>query len=267
MKTKRFNMRHGIAIAVYFALGAATAQAQSFKIGVPPHYGENYEEETGKLQHKHWISEENFRQEMVRDDGSAPTVVIYRADSAKVFLLNADKKTYIAFSMQQALEGKLAGIESLETAGGGVTRKFVRHEGVDGWDCTLWSVTRKSVTKGGSESSVTVEEWRHEPTKLVIRSTDLSRSYGYTLHRNIVIGPQPESMFVIPRDYTAMNVPMGGMLEMFTGKTETQIRESDAAKQAQSQMEQLKEIGNDASKSNEQKAVDIFKMLEGLKKK
>ncbi len=259
-------MKRLLLLAVGLAVGAATAQAQTGRIIATPHYAESYEEETGKLKSKEWVSGQNLRQELTRDDGTSQ-VVIYRADSAKVYMLNAERKTYIAVSMQQATEGKLWGIETMETANRSTTREFVRNETIDGWECTLWSVTGKSVSRGGDEEGWTREEWRHEPTKIVIRGTDPNRGRGYLIRRNIVVGAQPESMFVIPRDYAAMNVPMGGLMEMITGRTEGQVRESDEAKNAQSQMEQLKDLGNDASKSNEQKAADIFKMLEGLKKK
>ncbi len=121
----------------------------------------------------------------------------------------AERKTYMAVSMQQATEGKLWGVETMETANRSTTREFVQNETIEGWERTFWSVTGKSVTKGGHEEGWTRKKWQHEPTKIVIRGTDPNRGRGYLIRRKIVVGAQPESIFVIPRDYAAMNVPIG----------------------------------------------------------
>lgn len=246
-----------------------TVQAQNFKIVTAPHYAEAYEEETGKLVSKEWVSAENFRQELPKDDGKT-TIVIYRADSAKVYILDTEKKTRMSFSVSEASQGKLWGIESMEVEGRSQTKKLLGRETIEGYDCAHYSVTRETTTKNGQKESVTTDEWIYEPTQIVIRSSDLNRGSGYLIRRNIAIGAQPTHLFEIPRDYTAINIPTGGFMEMIissSGKSEAQIKEEVNNSNAKSQLEQLKELGNDQNKTQEQKLQEMMKMLEGLNKK
>jgi hypothetical protein len=248
-------------IMVAILLTAVTAQAQ-----VVAHHAETYEEETGRLAFKLWASARgNCRQEMPRDDGTTMTV-IFRTDSAKFYLIDATKKMVISFSRSQAGQGKLWGIEAMETASRSYDKKFLGRETVEGYDCAHNSIRQTSANKAGIKEGVTTEEWFYEPYKLAIRSTDLARGRGYWIMRNITIGEPPAHLFEIPKDYKEMTIPMGGLLEMATGKTESDLKPAwDKANQdAKSQVDKVNSISNDKSKTQEQKIQEMSKLLEGV---
>jgi hypothetical protein len=250
-----------ILFIVAILLAAITAQAQ-----VVPHYAETYEDETGKLAFKLWASSRsNFRQEQLGDDGKT-MIVIFRADSAKFYLLSAEKKTYMSFSRSQAGAGKLWGIEAMETASRSYEKKFLGRETIEGYDCAHNRITQTSTNKAGVKEGVTTEEWFYEPYKLAIRSTNLARGKGYWIMRNIAVGEPPAHLFEIPTDYKGMPVPAGGLLEMMTGKTEGDIKPAyDKANQdAKSEVDKVNAISNDPNKTQEQKMQDMSKMLEGV---
>ena len=81
-------MKRIVLIAVCLAT-AATAWAQP-----RPHYADMYE--GNKQIGKQWASGGNARLERLRDDGTS-TVMIYRADSAKIFFDSASKN-YICYA-------------------------------------------------------------------------------------------------------------------------------------------------------------------------
>jgi hypothetical protein len=241
-------------------LMAVTAQAQ-----VVPHYAETYEEETGKLAFKLWASSRrNFRQEMPHDDGTTMTV-IFRVDSAKFYLLSAEKKTYMSFSRSQAGAGKLWGIEAMETASRSYEKKFLGRETIEGYDCAHNRITQTSTSKTGVKEGVITEEWFYEPYKLAIRNTDIARGHGYWIKRNIRVGEPAASLFEIPRDYQGMAVPAGGLLEMMTGKTESDLKPAwdDANSKAKSKVNKVDEIKNDPNKTEQQKIIEMLNQMGG----
>jgi hypothetical protein len=236
---------------------ALTATAQP-----NPHYADMYE--GNKLIGKQWISGGHARLERLRDDGTS-TIMIYRADSAVIYTLNPERKVYIPLPMSQATDmNALIGAKVEE--GRNVTRKFEGMEEVDGKMCSRYTVTVVTTLVNGSTETSTRSEWWWEPLNTFIR-----QQYGYSPAwelRNIRQGTQPANLFEIPNDYKAMNIPVGGIMEMLqqsSGKSQAEMQQS--SNDANRKLEQINNISNDTTKTDEQKAQDLLKMLNSLKKK
>jgi hypothetical protein len=144
-----------------------------------------------------------------------------------------------------------------------VTRKFEGMEVVDGKECSRYTVTNTSVRTDGSTETVSRSEWWWEPLNTFIKQQYGSRP-AWEL-RNIVQGAQAASLFEIPRDYTAMNIPGGGLMEMFeqsTGRSQSEMKQAvgDADAEAKSEMDKLNAIKNDPNKTEQQKMQEMLKM-------
>ncbi len=223
-------MKRILLLAVCLAIGVATAQAQP-----RPHYADMYE--GNKQIGKQWASGGNARLERLRDDGTS-TVMIYRADSAKIYTLRADRKIYMVLPMAQSTDmNALIGAKGNE-----VSRQFEGMEVVDGKECSRYTVTTTTTHADGSTETVSRSEWWWEPL-----NTFIKQQYGHRPAwelRSIVQGAQPASLFEIPRDYTAMNLPVGGLMEMFeqsSGRSQSEIKQAadDADKGAKSEIENM----------------------------
>ena len=203
-------------LCITFVLFAAAVSA---KAQVVPHYGETYEKETGKLRGKAWVSALGFRQETPDENGKT-SILIYRIDSAKVYIVDMEKKTWLSFSLSQITDGTLSGIRALERENHNVKRTLINQETVEGKNCNHYRVETATLLKGGTTDYADWEEWIYEPDKMWIQRSDDLRAGYYLVHRNIRMGAQPAHLFDIPRDFKGSELPMGGMLEMFTGKAQ-----------------------------------------------
>jgi hypothetical protein len=249
-------------ITVFLLVAAVAAKSQ-----IIPHYGETYEKETGKLRGKAWMSAVGFRQESTNDKGKT-SVTIYRVDSAKVYHLDMEKKTWMAFPLSQLMDGTLSGIEAFERESHSVQRTLINQETVEGKACNHYRVVTATALKGGTTDRADWEEWIYEPDKMWIQRSDDIRAGRYLVHRNIVMGAQPAHLFEIPKDFKGSSFPAGGMMEMLqqsSGKSQAEIK--DANKDAKSATDQLNNINNDPNKTQEQKIQEALKMLEGMNKK
>ena len=237
---------------------ALTATAQPV-----PLYGEVYMENSGKLMQKIWSSAKgNFRSEMTNDDGSSMTV-IFRQDSAKFYALDASTKTYMIIPGQNMTNSILgAKVED----GRNTTRKFIGREEVEGKMCDHYEITITTTLTNGRQETGIIHEWIYQPVNSWIKRKEGAFDEAQVM-RNIVTGSQPDHLFEIPRDYKAMGLPAGGLMQMLqqsSGKSQAEIKQS--SDDTNKKLDQINEIDNDPNKTQEQKTQDLLKMLEGLKK-
>jgi hypothetical protein len=249
-------------ITVFLLVAAVAAKSQ-----IIPHYGETCEKETGKLRGKTWMSPLGFRQESTADNGKT-NVIIYRVDSAKVYRLDMEKKTWMAFSLSQLMDGTFSGIEAFERENHSVQRTLINQETVEGKACNHYRVATATALKGGTTDRADWEEWIYEPDRMWIQRSDDIRPGRYLVHRNIVMGAQPAHLFEIPKDFKGSSLPAGGMMEMLTGKSKQQNQQdmNDAGKKAQDAKQQMNSA-DDPNKTDKQKLQEALKMLEGMNKK
>lgn len=254
-------MKRILLIAVCLAAMAITVQAQP-----NPHYADMYE--SGKQIGKQWFSDGNARLERLKDDGTS-TIMIYRADSAKIYTIIPERKVYMILPMAQATNmNALIGAKVEE--GRNITRELVGMEEVDGKMCAHYSITATTILVNGMTETVTYSQWWWEPLNTFIRE-----KYGFSPAwelRNIVQRVQPAHLFEIPKDYTAMVIPAGGFMDMLTGssgKSEAELKQAhdEANSKAKSETDKLNEIKNDQNQTEQQKIQNALKMLEGLNKK
>jgi hypothetical protein len=228
-----------------------------------------YDVSSNKLIGRQWMSGSHARLERIRDDGTS-TVIIYRADSAVIYTLNAEKKVYMPLPMSQATDmNQLIGVKVEE--GNNVTREFIGMEDVEGKQCAHYKVTIVTTLANGTQSVGGHHEWIYAPLNTFIRWQPLGYGSAWVL-RNIAIGAQPAHLFEIPKDYAVIAIPAGGIIEMLTGNSREQNQrdadnlQNEAKKQTEGLKEQLEQL-NDPNKTDQQKIQDALKMLEGLNKK
>ena len=243
------------------------AQAAQGQNTLVPGYSEVWEENGGKLRSKEWQSTNNVRLEMPGENGKT-TTVIFRADSLKFYILNTENKTWMSIDPAQITGGTFYGIVALEHEGNSVKRTFIKEENVGGYSCRHYRVESALAHKGGTTSYSDWDEWVYEPYKLVIRRSDDIRPGQYTIRQNIVMGPQPESLFEIPKDYKGSAMPLGGMMEMITGKSKEQTQQDiDEYGNKSQEVGKMLENANDPNKTQEQKLQEAMKLLEQTMKK
>ena len=262
MDKTNFKQNVWAVVAVLFAVSTMLGTTASAQVKAVPHYGEIYGKNSNKLLGKEWFSKDKVRAERMSDDGKT-RVFIYRIDSAKFWMLNAEQKTCMEIPLSQL--GNY-GILGIEVAGTSRTSEFLGKEMVEGYECNHNRVTIITMLANGTQDKGGYDEWIYPPYNMWIMRQDGPYDEAQVM-RNIVAGPQPDHLFELPSDYKVVNLPIGGLMDMLTGssgRSEAEIKEG--ADDAKSQLDQLNNIGNDPNKTNQQKAQDMMKMLEGLNK-
>ena len=249
-------------------LSSASAWAQGISF-----YGEWSREHSGKLDAKVWHTEKFARSESVEDKDGKLTIFIFNIDSMKAYVLNPEKKTCLVMDLKDLSLNKIVGLDVEDSRRH--TREFIRTEDVDGRPCKLYHIVTFSKMKGREEEADgSYYDWIYEPM--------IAKNYNgciktdntiYTMDRCIVlrkiqIGPQPASLFEVPKDYTRTEVPLGGMMEMVTGKSreENQKDADKAGKDIKENFEQIQKAG-DQNKSQEDQIKDLMKLFESMQKK
>ncbi len=241
-------------------LTAVTAQAQiSF-------YGEIWEDRPGgKLKSKNWTADGHFRQETSHSDGTT-NVVIYRADSLKYWMLNPAKKTAMTMPKSQMNTNAVIGMKVED--GRNVTRKLLGLESVEGYECEHYEITTVTRMANGTEQRNVRYEWVYPPLGSWLRYEDGER----LIMRNWAVGPQPASLFVVPGDYAVRANPLSteggimGIIRSTTGKSDAEIKQTydDTNSEAKSEMEKLEATRKDASKTDEQKLIEMLNQMGGV---
>jgi hypothetical protein len=195
-------------------------------LSLVPLYAEEYNRRTDKMTGKVWYSENNYRQESLVEGN---TVIIYRSDSAKVYMIHhPQKKTITVISMSQlpGLAKNLTGAKDVTTAD-----ELIGRENIEGYECEHHRTTNTMVDQNGKTGRYYRDSWWYEPYKLEIMSKE--EGLDAVVVRNIKLGQQPASLFELPKDYKMEAMP-----------------------DVQKQMQDM-----------QQKMQDALKMLEGLNKK
>ncbi len=264
-------MKKIMLLAVCLAVGAVTAAAQKI-----PLYSEKFDERTDKLIAKEWRSAEgHLRQEQPRADGTS-LITIYRADSMKFYTLAENTKTVAEMPLsQQQTPGEMAGLVRDASS----ARELTGRETVEGYDCAIYRVNKYRTLANGQREDSYHTEWYYEPLDLVIRHVESFNAMNL-IQRNIVQGPQPASLFVIPSDYKWFDA--GSAMEQMRGQIEalksvTQGKApAGATDQQQRQVEQNRQdmqdlkkkqdaIDNDPNLTEQQKIIELLKLVGGGK--
>jgi hypothetical protein len=249
-------------ITFCLAAVALTAAAQ-----VVPHYGEVFNESTNQLMSKQWVSAAgHYRQEVT--DQSGTFINIFRRDSMTIYRLNPSNKTYMAISFSQvASPNSMFGMKIEESAN--TKTEFIGQEEVEGKMCDHYRHTTVTRLAGGQSETTIYDQWIYKPLNTWIRQTVGAYGSNREVLRNIRQGAQPAQLFEIPKDYKAMSLPGGGLMEALLGGKSPAENQQKADDFQQGRQEATKELNEtfDPKKSQEQQIQDALKLLEGLKKK
>lgn len=211
----KYNKMKKFILLIFFAIIGVTTWGQSVK--TVPSYSEEYEQQTGILRSKQWVSTDKIRIEAYDDKGDY-TLMIYRADSAKIYTQNSITKKWIAFPLSQIKDGSFMG-GLLNIVNHSSERKFINEENVGSYSCLHYYVKSTTGHKGGATSNADWDEWVYEPYNMVIKKSDDLNPGGYLIRRNIKIGEPDPKLFELPKDYTGNNdLPIGGIMELLTGE-------------------------------------------------
>ena len=117
--------------------------------------------------------------------------------------------------------------------------------------------------------------WIYEPLKASNYTGCIAEKPGgqydrLQVLRNIRQGPQPAHLFELPEGYKITEMPSGGMLELFSGKSrqESQKNFDDTRDAFQKKAEEIKSINEGSDKSPKEKIKALLEMFgAGQKKK
>lgn len=242
----------------FAALASGAAWGQSYS-------AEQYAERSGKKLGKIWISGTNGRFESY--SAGKTTTGIIRKDSAKIYILDLEKKTYLSMPFSQVRDlNALVGLD-METSST-QTKKFIKKELVEGFMCDKYEVKNVSITSNGREEISTWEDWIYQPLKAAIKTTNTDTGYPIVL-RNVQQGPQAASLFEIPKGFTGKGkLPAGGIMELVTGKSKAENRKNtDDAKEVVRDYNKKVDDINKSTDDKLEQAAKILEMMQELKKK
>ncbi|MDR1859617.1 MAG: DUF4412 domain-containing protein [Bacteroidales bacterium] len=272
--TKATFLRNLIATAVCFtAFGAATSvRAQSY-------YAEEYIKKSGKLSKKIWVSHESdanlkMRTEtfeigfgLKKDDNS---YIVVRMDSAKMFTLYPDTKTYTYWDLSSVMkDGSLTSmingnVGAAVMKSSSVKSELLGTEVIEGYECKHYRYAITTTLANGTSETGYREAWVYEPLKIEMQWEDGGEVFFI---RNLKPGAQPASLFVIPKDYKGASA-FGGNFGGLSGKA------SDAdVQQKMKEIQDALNSGNksktdskDKDKADAEKIQELMNMLGGQKK-
>jgi hypothetical protein len=243
----------------------AGAQAQSKVSYSGTHYRSN-----GKLYSKDWVSVDGgnlrARNESVDEQTGSTRIFIYRQDSAKFYVLNPENKKAMVLPMSQ-IKGGINSLVGLDVEKSRTKKlELLGTDIIEGYECKHYLSTSTSTLKNGAEDTGCFEYWLYEPLGVQMQHKEDCGFTPVITLKNFQQGAQPDALFEIPKGYSVMELPAGGLLEMMTGKTEGDIKPAyDKANQdAKSEVDKVNAISNDPNKTQEQKMQDMSKMLEGV---
>ncbi len=235
-----------ILIALSLLLTIPMVHAQ---IKTTPSYSEKYEKGSGKLRAKEWVTKDKMRIESFDAKGNR-TIMIYRADSAKIYTYVEVDKRWTVFPMSKLQDGTFLG-GGMNLTGTSTKRKRLREEEAEGFDCTVYYVESKTGHENGMTSNADKTEWIYEPYQMVIKESDMINPGGYLVRRNIKIGEPDPSVFELEGYKGGSDLPMGGLMELMMNFTkDSKTNEKSGGN---------KSSGN--NKSDADKMVEMMKQL------
>ena len=247
-------------------LGALAAMGQiSF-------YGEWRRKISNELYSKVWHTPEYSRSESV--EKGETTVIIFDMKEKKAYIINETKKTCMVMNdIDQLSLNKMLGYD-LEVARH-TSREFKGMEEIDGKECAHYWVESESQLKTGVSDGASYNEWIYEPMKAsnysgcIAHDNNIFFKDKVVVLRNIKMGPQPAHLFKVPEGYATTVVPVGGLIEMITGKSrEENTKNIDNKADVMKEMfNSINKKANDPNKSEEDKMKALIEMFGGAKKK
>ena len=259
-------------ILLLLLAAAATAKAQS-PVQTVSYSGTEYYKYSKKEYAKIWTQADpgNLKSRSERKDEQTGelSIIIFRQDSAKMYVLKPEKKTYMALAMAQMNMNDLMGLNVEKDRS--VERKFLGLEDVNGYECHHYQHISTSTLNNGTQETGCTHSWMFEPLNVQMQYSNCGYDEPIYLG-NFQQGPQPAHLFEIPKDYTGMSLPTGGLMEMLTGKPREENQQNvDAAKKGlqegfQNIEDQMKSI-DDPNKTQEQKLQEALKLLQQTQKK
>jgi hypothetical protein len=224
---------------------------------------------SGKEYAKIWMQADpgnlKSRSERIDEKTGEKSIIIYRQDSAKMFVLKPEKKTYIALATSQMNLNDLVGLDVEKNRT--VEREFLGTEKLkNGYECHHYISKSTSVLKNGTQETGCFEYWEYEPLNVQMQHKIACGYDEPILLTNFRQGAQPAHLFEIPKDYKGMYLPEGGLLEMFTGKSkeDNQKAVDDARKSMEDLGDKFKEI---EKKPKDEQLQEYFKLLNDSQKK
>ena len=259
-------------ITLCLLLVAAMTLAQS-PVQTVSYSGTEYYKYSKKEYAKIWMQADpgNLKSRSERKDEQTGelSIMIFRQDSAKMYVLKPEKKTWMAIGMAQMNMNDLVGLNVEKDRS--AERKFLGLEDVNGYECHHYQHISTSTMTTGTQETGCTNSWVYEPLNVQMQYSNCGYDEPIYLG-DFQQGTQPAHLFEIPDDYTGMSLPAGGLMEMITGKPREQNQQDvDVAKKSlqdgfQDIENQMKSI-DDPNKSDQEKMMDALKMLEGLNKK
>ncbi len=239
-------------------------------------YGEWYRKGSGKLDSKMWHTPTASRSEYYGDAEGAGTVMIFKFDEMKAYIIDDAKKTIMIIDDVNKLStNRVVGMD-IEVSHSS-SKEFKGIEDIEGKECEHYLIKSEATYKGGGKEKASYNEWIWPALKTKfyngsIQHDNTHYSMDYTLvMRNIQIGGQPSHLFDIPQGYKTMVLPAGGLMEMITGKpkTENDKMVDEKKNEATQMMNAFKEkLDNSKSsgKSQEEQLKGLMELL-GTQKK
>lgn len=227
----------------------------------------------GELISKVWVSPKGLRSESIDKKTGEKFVTIIHQDTKKAYALFEDKKTGMMLEPTKMTTNRMVGLDVVSHEQNHA--KYLGEEEVDGRICKKYvhysthinNLNGEEVTEGGTIT------WIYEPMRASNYSGCVAEKIGgqydrLQVLRNIRQGPQPDRLFEIPADYKLIELPEGGLMEMFTGKPREQ-NQKDANEVKQNVQEGLEKIKKaaDKNKSQDEQIKDMLKLFEDMQKK
>ncbi|MDD4141699.1 MAG: hypothetical protein PHR20_02745 [Bacteroidales bacterium] len=247
-----------ITILMMFVLVAGYSQAQSYSAE---------EWKSGKMVANVWQSaeggSENYmsRKESVDIRGNT-IITITRIDSAKIFSLDPNTKTYKVFmDLSVLLKGSNVSVGDIINAQIGANavknsnqkKELLGTDVIEGFECNHYRYTTTSTLSTGQTQTSTYENWVYEPLGVEMQRKDAGAFDAATTLKNFKQGSQPASLFEIPKDYKNATKSVSGNPLEDLGKMQEMLK---------SQQNKTQQTGD--KKQPESDAEKIQKALEML---
>ena len=255
-------------LAVFLACSYSTAQI-SF-------YGEWYRKGSGKLDSKMWHTPTASRSEYYGDAEGAGTVMIFKFDEMKAYIIDDAKKTIMIIDDVNKLStNRIVGMD-IEVSHSS-SKEFKGIEDVEGKECEHYLIKSEATYKGGGKDGMSYNEWIWPALKTKYYNGSIQHdNTHYTMDhtlimRNIKIGAQPSDLFTIPQGYQTMVLPAGGLMEMITGKPKAENEQiaNDKMNEVNQMMNAFKEKldnNKNSGKSQEEILMGLLEMFGKQKK-
>jgi hypothetical protein len=265
-------MKRFLFIAICFTVGVAFAQKPKITTS---YSGRECYLYSGKEYAKVWAQADPgnvmMRSERIDDKTGELSIIIFRQDSAKGYVLKPQNKTFIALELAQLNLNSLVGLDIEKNRT--IRKEFKGIELLkNGYECHHYISYMTTVLNNGEVwDEGCYEYWEYEPLKVTMQSKIACGFDEPIILYNFQQGPQPASLFEIPKDYKGMYLPKGGMMEMWTGKPREENQQMvDSTKQVLQQgiqdiQDKLKKVQDTPNK--EQQIIDLLQMIGSSSKK